>query len=143
MLVNSGQANAATGERGMRDALKSMAAAEAALGLAPGDVLPCSTGVIGEPLHMDELLGALPSLGDALSADGGDGFARAIMTTDTVHKQATADGAGYRVGGCAKGVGMIGPNLATMLAFVTTDAVLAPADLRRLAGETLEPASTR
>lgn len=139
VVVNSGQANAATGERGTQDALKSVAAAEATLGLAPGDVLPCSTGVIGEPLHMDDLLGGLPVLGDALSADGGDGFARAIMTTDTVPKQAVADGAGFRVGGCAKGVGMIGPNLATMLAFVTTDAVLAPADLRRLADETLKP----
>jgi glutamate N-acetyltransferase / amino-acid N-acetyltransferase len=139
VLVNSGQANAATGERGAHDALRSAAAAEATLGLATGDLLPCSTGVIGEPLHMDELLGGLPGLADALSPDGGDAFARAIMTTDTVDKQAVADGATFRVGGCAKGVGMISPNLATMLAFVTTDALLVSADLQRLADETLKP----
>ncbi len=62
-----------------------------ALGHGPADVLPCSTGVIGEPLHMDALLGALPPLVGALAPDGGDDFARAIMTTDTVDKQATAD----------------------------------------------------
>ena len=137
VLVNSGQANAATGERGMRDAIGSTAAAAEAVGLSPDEILPCSTGVIGEPLHVDALLGALPSLMDAMGRGGGDAFAHAIMTTDTVDKRATAEGGGYRVGGCAKGVGMISPRLATMLAFVTTDAPLAPADLHRLACEQL------
>jgi glutamate N-acetyltransferase/amino-acid N-acetyltransferase len=82
---------------------------------------------------------AMPALVEALSPDGGGSFARAIMTTDTVHKQASADAGAFRVGGCAKGVGMIAPNLATMLAFVTTDAAVAAGDLRRLAREKLGP----
>jgi glutamate N-acetyltransferase / amino-acid N-acetyltransferase len=140
VLVNSGQANAATGARGIADAEKTTAAAAGLLGAAPEDVLPCSTGVIGEPVHVDELLAALPGLVEDLDAEGGPAFARAIMTTDTVDKQARAEAAGgIRVGGCAKGVGMISPSLATMLAFVTTDAAVAPADLRRLAAETLAP----
>ncbi len=137
VLVNSGQANAATGERGMRDAVSSTAAAAEAAGLALEELLPCSTGVIGEPLHTDVLLSALPSLVDAMGPDGGEAFAHAIMTTDTVDKRATAEAGGYRVGGCAKGVGMISPRLATMLAFVTTDAPVAPVDLHRLACEQL------
>jgi glutamate N-acetyltransferase / amino-acid N-acetyltransferase len=139
VLVNSGQANAATGERGMRDAVRSTAAAAEVVGLAPSEMLPCSTGVIGEPLHMDMLLGALPSLADAMDPDGGEAFAHAIMTTDTADKQATAEAGGYRAGGCAKGVGMISPRLATMLTFVTTDAPVAPPDLHRLACEQLGP----
>ena len=139
VLVNSGQANAATGARGETDALTATAAAADAAGLSPEDMLQCSTGVIGEPLHMQELLDALPKLAAELDSDGGDGFARAIMTTDTVDKRATADAGDVRVGGCAKGVGMIAPNLATMLAFVTTDAAVGAVDLRRLAQEQLGP----
>jgi glutamate N-acetyltransferase / amino-acid N-acetyltransferase len=82
---------------------------------------------------------AMPGLVEALSPDGGEAFARAIMTTDTVHKQVTADAGAFRVGGCAKGVGMIAPNLATMLAFVTTDAAVAPHDLQTIATERLAP----
>jgi glutamate N-acetyltransferase/amino-acid N-acetyltransferase len=99
--------------------------------------------VIGEPIHADALLTALPTAVDALSVDGGDAFARAIMTTDTVSKQATAEAGGFRVGGCAKGVGMIAPSLATMLAFVTTDARVAPADLDALVRSHLGPAFER
>jgi glutamate N-acetyltransferase / amino-acid N-acetyltransferase len=140
VLVNSGQANAATGARGIADAEKTTAAAAGLLGLAPEEVLPCSTGVIGEPVHLDQLLGALPALVEELGPEGGAAFARAIMTTDTVDKQARADApGGIRVGGCAKGVGMISPNLATMLAFVATDAAVDPADLRRMAAEQLAP----
>lgn len=141
-LVNSGQANAATGSRGVQDALATTAAVAWLLGAAPDEVLPCSTGVIGEPLHVDAMKAALPGLVGALSPseDGGEAFARAIMTTDTVPKQASAEGAGgVRVGGCAKGVGMIAPSLATMLAFVTTDARVAGEDLQRLAAERLAP----
>lgn len=133
VLVNSGQANAATGARGLQDATRSTAAVADLLGVDPGAVLPASTGVIGEPLHMDELLAALPKLGVALSTGGGGDFARAIMTTDTVDKQATADAGRVRVGGCAKGVGMISPNLATMLVFITTDAAVPAPELQRLA----------
>jgi glutamate N-acetyltransferase/amino-acid N-acetyltransferase len=139
VLVNSGQANAATGARGDADAAAATGAAAAALGFIPEEVLQCSTGVIGEPLHMEELLEALPKLIAALDADGGDDFARAIMTTDTVEKVAAADAGGFRLGGCAKGVGMIAPNLATMLAFVTTDAPVSSHDLQRLGEELLKP----
>jgi glutamate N-acetyltransferase/amino-acid N-acetyltransferase len=139
VLVNSGQANAATGARGDADAESSTASAAAALGLEPAEVLPCSTGVIGEPLHLPLLDAALPALVSALSPEGGEDFARAIMTTDTVDKRATAEADGIRVGGCAKGVGMIAPSLATMLVFVTTDAAVAAPDLQRIVHEQLAP----
>ena len=138
VIVNSGQANAATGERGDADAQTIVSAAAAALGVDAADVLACSTGVIGEPVHVEPLLAALPILTGALTPDGGSDFARAIMTTDTVDKQATADAGGFRVGGCAKGVGMIAPNLATMLVFVTTDAAVRRDHLQRLADEQLK-----
>jgi glutamate N-acetyltransferase / amino-acid N-acetyltransferase len=140
VLVNSGQANAATGPRGDEDAAAAVAAAASALGLATTDLLACSTGVIGEPLHMDRLLGALPAVTAALDADGGADFAAAILTTDTVAKQAMSDADGLRVGGAAKGVGMLSPNLATMLAFVTTDAAVTQPDAQLLAREVLAPA---
>jgi glutamate N-acetyltransferase/amino-acid N-acetyltransferase len=139
VIVNSGQANAATGERGDVDARSLVHAAADALGVDVADVLGCSTGVIGEPVHMEPLLAALPLLAGALTSAGGPDFARAIMTTDTVDKQASADAGGFRVGGCAKGVGMIAPNLATMLAFVTTDAPVRRDHLQRLANEQLKP----
>lgn len=141
VLVNSGQANAGTGLSGDNDAERSTAAAAELLGIGPEAVLACSTGVIGEPLHMDQLLAALPGLAGSLSPEGGESFAQAIMTTDTRPKQAQAERGPYRVGGCAKGVGMIAPDLhlATMLAFVTTDAPVPAADLRKLAADVLEP----
>lgn len=140
VVVNSGQANAGTGPRGDLDAETMTAAVAAAINLDPASVLACSTGVIGEPVHVAEFLSALPGLVDGLSTDG-DGFAEAIMTTDTVPKQATAERGPYRVGGCAKGIGMIAPDLklATMLVFVTTDAPVPPSDVGRLATEVLEP----
>jgi len=88
---------------------------------------------------MDRLLGALPLVVSGLRTDGGEDFAEAIMTTDTVSKQAQADAGPYRVGGAAKGVGMIAPNLATMLAFVTTDARIEPDDLHAMARTHLAP----
>ncbi|MGZ8600751.1 MAG: bifunctional glutamate N-acetyltransferase/amino-acid acetyltransferase ArgJ [Actinomycetota bacterium] len=141
VTVNSGQANAGTGARGDADAETATTAVADALGLDPGAVLACSTGVIGEPLHLDAYLAAVPSLAGALSEDGGDAFAESIMTTDTVRKQAAAERGPYRIGGCAKGVGMIAPDLrlATMLAFVTTDAPVPPSEIRRLASDVLEP----
>lgn len=141
VAVNSGQANAGTGVRGDRDAETSTEAVAGALGLEPSAVLACSTGVIGEPLHLEEYLAAVPALVAGLSADGGDAFAESILTTDTVAKQATAERGPYRVGGCAKGVGMIAPDLqlATMLVFLTTDAPVPPSDIGRLATDVLEP----
>jgi glutamate N-acetyltransferase/amino-acid N-acetyltransferase len=138
VIVNSGQANAGTGPEGESDALAATDAAAGLLGLDPAEVLGCSTGVIGERIHLDELRAALPGLVEGLAADGGDAFARAIMTTDTVDKQASAERGGFRVGGAAKGVGMISPNLATMLVFLTTDAPVPPAALHELALSTLE-----
>jgi glutamate N-acetyltransferase/amino-acid N-acetyltransferase len=142
VVANSGQANAGTGPGGAVDAETTTAAVAAAVGVDPGSVLTCSTGVIGEPLHVDEFVAAIPALVEGLSPRGGDAFAEAITTTDTVRKQAAATRGPYRVGGCAKGVGMIAPDLrlATMLTFVTTDAPVAPDPLRRLAAEVLEPA---
>jgi len=140
VLVNSGQANAATGERGRLDAERTSDAAAAALGLRPDEVLVCSTGVIGEPLHADELLAGIPTVVGALAPGGGGEFARAILTTDTAEKETREHAGPYRVGGCAKGAGMIAPSLATMLAFVTTDAPVATADLDLLARERLGPA---
>lgn len=141
VVVNSGQANAGTGPRGDEDAETTTAAVADALGVDPGVVLACSTGVIGEPLHVGEYLAAIPTLVDTLSAEGAQAFAEAITTTDTVRKQAAATRGPYRVGGCAKGVGMVAPDLrlATMLAFVTTDAPVAPEPLKRLAAEILQP----
>ncbi len=141
VVVNSGQANAGTGVRGHRDAETTTEAVAGALGLDPAAVLACSTGVIGEPLHVEAYLAALPSLVEGLSSEGGPAFAEAILTTDTVSKQATAERGPYRVGGCAKGVGMIAPDLrlATMLVFVTTDAPIPHSDIGRLATDVLEP----
>ncbi len=141
VVVNSGQANAGIGVRGDRDAEAATDAVAQALGVEAAQVLACSTGVIGEPLDLDRFVGAVPGLVEAVSPEGGSGFAEAILTTDTVPKEAAAEGGPYRVGGCAKGVGMIAPDLklATMLAFVTTDAPVPPAELRRLATEVLEP----
>ncbi len=129
VLVNSGCANAATGERGYRDALDSAARVKSATG-AKGAVLVSSTGVIGEPLPMEALNRGI----DVLAAGKGEApFHLAIMTTDTFPKTAekslTLGGREVRLGGAAKGAGMICPDMATMLAYVTTDIAL-PADYR-------------
>ena len=128
VVINSGNANACTGASGERDAENTAAALSDALGCQATDVIVCSTGVIGVPLPTDGLLAALPRAVASLLADGGGAAARAIMTTDTVAKQAAVEvacgGATYRVGGMAKGSGMIQPNMATMLAVLTTDAPL-------------------
>jgi glutamate N-acetyltransferase/amino-acid N-acetyltransferase len=130
VVVNSGCANACTGDRGLADAESMAQAAAAALGVPEEQMLVCSTGLIGSILPMDRLV---PGINQAASALGGDdeAAARAIMTTDTVPKlAAVAHPAGWRVGGIAKGAGMIAPNMATMLAFVTTDAEIEPAPLQ-------------
>ncbi|MEX0754455.1 MAG: bifunctional glutamate N-acetyltransferase/amino-acid acetyltransferase ArgJ [Actinomycetota bacterium] len=139
VVVNSGQANAATGAAGLRDAERLADAVASGMHLDPDRVLGCSTGVIGEPLHMEALLAGVPAAVGALSRRGGPDFAAAIMTTDTVPKQAQGASGSHRVGGAAKGVGMIAPSLATMLAFVTTDAPVPPAAVHELTTEVLEP----
>ncbi len=128
IVVQSGNANAATGERGMRDAERMVAQVAAGLGCGAAEVLVASTGVIGVPLPMDKVEAGIAMALEALSADGGDDAALAITTTDAAPKlaQATvATGIGeIRVGGIAKGAGMIRPDLGTMIAVITTDAPL-------------------
>lgn len=126
VLVNSGNANACTGLRGDRDALAMTAAAERALKLPTGSILVCSTGIIGHYLPMEKVRSGIASVAGRLSSKGGDAFSAAIMTTDTCAKTAavelTLGGKPVRIGGTCKGSGMINPHLATMLAFITTDA---------------------
>lgn len=137
VVVNSGNANCCTGPAGMRAAQETGEQVARSLGCRAEEVLVCSTGVIGVPLRVEKILGAVAALRDGLSA-APRSFAsvtRAIMTTDTRPKWAAAScrigGKTARLLGCAKGAGMIHPRMATMLAFVVTDAAVAPALLRR------------
>ena len=122
VIVNSGNANAGTGEQGLKDAKAMGCATALALNVGVGDVLVCSTGIIGTPLPMQPILDAAPKLAGKLSADGGEDAARGILTTDHRPKQVVIRGSSFTLGGMAKGCGMIAPNMATMLAFLTTDA---------------------
>ena len=121
IVANSGVANAATGMRGELDARATAAEAARLLDLHTEEIVVLSTGVIGAPLPLDKVLPGLAKASAALSEDGGPAAAEAIMTTDTRPKQAAVAGLDFTVGGMAKGSGMIHPNLATMLAVVTTD----------------------
>jgi glutamate N-acetyltransferase/amino-acid N-acetyltransferase len=127
VVVNSGIANAATGKRGLENAYRTQALAAAELGLDPKEVAVASTGVIGEHFPMDRIETGIKEAAASLS-EGGSGFAEAILTTDTRTKEAVAQvrigDEIVTVGGVAKGSGMIHPNMATMLAFVTTDAAV-------------------
>jgi glutamate N-acetyltransferase / amino-acid N-acetyltransferase len=121
VVVNSGVANSATGELGLANAKATAAHAAGLLGVAPEQVLVLSTGVIGVQLPMETLLPGVDAAVAALAADGGSDAAQAIMTTDTKPKETVVAGGGFTVGGMAKGAGMIHPDLATMLAILTTD----------------------
>ncbi|MSZ50037.1 MAG: bifunctional glutamate N-acetyltransferase/amino-acid acetyltransferase ArgJ, partial [Actinobacteria bacterium] len=124
VVLNSGGANACTGPQGFIDTHRTAEYVAEALGVSAGDVAVCSTGLIGELLPMDALLGGVDAATQALSTDGGANAALAIMTTDTHSKTAVMSGEGFVVGGMAKGAGMLAPGLATMLVVITTDAVL-------------------
>ncbi len=128
ILCNAGQANACTGEQGKQDALASAAAAAAALQISPDQILLASTGVIGQPLKVDILKAGIPEAVAALSAEGSAAAARAIVTTDLIAKSIALEtqigDRPVRIGGIAKGSGMIHPNMATMLGFVTCDAAV-------------------
>lgn len=133
LVVTSGNANCANGARGEQDDLRLAGAAAAALGLAgPDEVLSASTGVIGQPMPIDKLVAGLPQAA-AARGDDTEAFSKAILTTDLVTKVAEAEVAGgARVVGVAKGSGMIHPNMATMFAFVMTDAAIDQAELRAM-----------
>jgi len=130
IVINSGNANACTGARGYRDAVRMAELTADALEAGPRSVLVCSTGVIGEPLPMRKIGGGIKKAVAALDPNGAAAAEQAIMTTDTRPKslavEFSLDGRPVRVGGMAKGAGMIAPSMATMLAFITTDAYLAP-----------------
>ncbi len=122
VVVNSGNANAGTGAAGLADARAMGAATAAALGIDGGAVLVCSTGIIGTPLPMEQITGGIPRLAAGLSRDGGGAAALGILTTDHRPKEVVIRAEGWTIGGMAKGCGMIAPNMATMLAYLTTDA---------------------
>ncbi|HEX6218694.1 MAG TPA: bifunctional glutamate N-acetyltransferase/amino-acid acetyltransferase ArgJ [Sphingomicrobium sp.] len=130
VVVNSGNANAGTGARGRNDAEAMCNAAALAAGCDGQDMLVCSTGLIGFRLPMRKILTAIPRLGETLSRKGHLDAAKGILTTDTRPKEALVTGEGYLVGGMAKGCGMLAPDMATMLAFLTTDAALSPDELK-------------
>ena len=129
IVVNSGNANACTGERGLNDAWDMVKATAAAVKVPEEQVMVSSTGVIGQYLPMQKILSAIPELARKLSRSGNSDAAESIMTTDTYPKEAavkfTLGDAVVTIGGAAKGSGMIAPNMATMLAFITTDVVIA------------------
>ena len=137
LVINSGNANACTGAQGYKDALQMAKLTADRLDLDPPQVLVSSTGVIGRYLPMDAIKAGIAAACAALTDENGEAAARAIMTTDRVPKTAagTADvgGATIRIGGMCKGAGMIHPNMATMLAFVTTDAAVEPGFMASIA----------
>jgi len=133
IVVNSGNANTCTGKRGIKDAQEMARAAAGELGISQDEVLVASTGVIGKPLPLSNITEGIKKARQSLSARGGGEAARAILTTDTITKEISVEtdiaGRGkkkVRLGGMCKGAGMISPNLATMLCFVTTDACISP-----------------
>jgi len=136
IVVNSGNANTFTGKRGQSDVNLISQAAAKAVGVPVGHVFTASTGVIGEPLPASKITDVLPVMADALSGDHPETVARAIMTTDTFPKGATAeveiDGLPVRIMGFAKGSGMIAPDMATMLGYIFTDAAVAQPALQAM-----------
>ncbi|NEP87872.1 MAG: bifunctional ornithine acetyltransferase/N-acetylglutamate synthase [Okeania sp. SIO2C2] len=130
ILCNAGQANAVTGSLGWQDAVESAEALGKALNISPESILLASTGVIGKRIKMDALKAAIPQLVSTVSTEGGEAAAKAIVTTDLVTKSIALEtqmgDRPVRIGGIAKGSGMIHPNMATMLSFVTCDAAVSP-----------------
>lgn len=122
LIVNSGNANAATGEAGLRDAETTAEALAEQIGCKRSEIVVSSTGVIGRALPVDRIRAAIPKAISALQGENLELLARGIMTTDTVPKIATAEAGGAKIAGVAKGAGMIHPDMATMLSFIMTDA---------------------
>lgn len=147
LLVNSGNANAGTGEQGMKDAWSSCADLAEVTGGAASQTLPFSTGVIGQPLAVNKIKAALPKVMDNLAQANWDKAAQAIMTTDTFAKGASKiiviDGLTITITGIAKGAGMIQPNMATMLAFIATDAKISQTLLQSCLSDAVESSFNR
>jgi len=145
VVANSGNANACTGTQGIQDSLKMIRLAEAACGSLEDSFLVCSTGRIGDLLPMDRIGPAIAKLGESVvgGIKFGNKFAECILTSDTRKKTCTArfeiDGKQVTIGGAAKGAGMIQPNMATMLAFVTTDIAASSNELKALLTEAVDP----
>ncbi|MEV4950111.1 bifunctional glutamate N-acetyltransferase/amino-acid acetyltransferase ArgJ [Streptomyces sp. NPDC053755] len=129
VVLNSGGANACTGQAGAVDALLTAEHTARVVDAPPSEVAVCSTGLIGVRLPMDRLMAGITAAGGRLSPEGGQDAAVAIKTTDSVHKTAVASRSGWTVGGMAKGAGMLAPGLATMLVVLTTDADVSAAGL--------------
>lgn len=147
LVINTGNANAGTGAPGMAHATEVCSALAAAAQVDIAEVLPFSTGVIGEPLPVGKINAALPAALNALDANGWSDAAHGIMTTDTlpkgVSRRVQVDGHSFTITGITKGAGMIKPNMATMLGFVATDAAIAPAVLQQWVGELVEQSFNR
>lgn len=144
IVVNAGNANACTGRRGMLDAKRMTELAAELTGAKPEQFLNASTGIIGRPLPMEKIEAGIRAAAEALGSTSqhAEDIARAIMTTDTVKKSFAVElaigGKKVRIGGICKGAGMIAPNMATMLCFLTTDCAISGAMLRKALGETVE-----
>lgn len=136
VVVNAGVANSSTGQRGIDDGLRMTALVAEKLGLDASEVLVCSTGVIGHYLPMEKLDAGIAAI--RLDGNGGEPFSRAIMTTDTRPKHGAVRFGPYTLGGCCKGSGMIHPNMATMLAFLTSDAPVEQGFLQRALSEVVD-----
>ena len=143
VVLSSGNANAATGAAGRADATRICDLVASGIGCRVEEVLICQTGLIGIPLPMDVIEPASPSLVASRSADGAPDAARAIMTTDTKAKEVVVRRAGFTVGGMAKGAAMLAPNMATMLAVLTTDADVDPVSLRTALAAAVERSFNR
>jgi glutamate N-acetyltransferase/amino-acid N-acetyltransferase len=129
VILNSGGANACTGEAGFADTRATATQVAALLNVTPDDIAVCSTGLIGEMLPMDKIAAGVAAAHNELGVDGGQAAAEAIMTTDSRPKTVSVKGPGFVIGGMAKGAGMLAPGLATMLVVITTDAAVGSADL--------------
>jgi glutamate N-acetyltransferase/amino-acid N-acetyltransferase len=142
IIANSGNANACTGIAGIQNAKKMAQAVARQMGLKDRQVLVCSTGRIGRHLPIEKIEEAMPDLVAGLSANGSEDAAKAIMTSDTFHKEIAVElplhGKSVRIGGIAKGAGMINPNMATMLCLLTTDAPISKRDLQKITSDSVE-----
>jgi glutamate N-acetyltransferase/amino-acid N-acetyltransferase len=143
VVVNAGIANSSTGQRGIGDGRQATEWVALKVNVTPANVLICSTGVIGHYLPMDKMRAGIDAITLDRDIPSGEGFARAIMTTDTRPKHGSVRFGSYTIGGCTKGSGMIHPNMATMLAFLATDACIEPGFLQRSLSRAVEMSFNR